>query len=607
MKIAHVMAALTSALAFVSPTYLAAQTLTGELVSAENNQPVPYGTIIVGAALPGRFTDAAGRFAIDPGSHRVRASNIGFWPLDTTVAAGGASPLVLRLRPLVVDATAPGATPRQCVATGLSDTTSQPVLALLRENVDRYHILLDVYPFRYRWEERRFVRTSASARAGANSFTGYTPGTDSTIGVDTASYDSRERHPYAVGSVVYRQGSGPPVMALPTLSDLADSSFQAAHCFAVARGGNGELRIDFRPADAIRAPDVSGTVYLDATRYLVRRAVFQLTHPEVLSVTLAYLTVTTTFQEVAPLVPILATARTEQHIRPDLDRNNAQTRGTGYGMQTSMVHYTTDAEHLSIDDDRMLGRTFLADTIGSFASSAPSAPAAPKVSIAIHCTMPPSFETADIPIYATLAGAGATDPSANTVLAALRPMFHMPNALELSVYGYAVGSKVAQTLDGQVAFTVGTGGHVTQVATIATSLAPAVDAALIAAVQSADTARTLARLHAGRYTLSISSATPQTGAHALIFARIAADVLPLARQAALDPDSTQPHLPLGGAFQLVVDEHGRAMPGTLRTLAPAPDAVIAAATQALPALRFRPALAGECPIKQEITLTGSHQ
>jgi hypothetical protein len=604
MKMAYVKAALATIVGVVSPTCLAAQTPTGVLVSAANNQPVPYGTIIVGAGLPGRFTDATGQFVIGPGSHRVRASTIGFWPLDTTVTASGvASPIVLRLRPLVVDPAAPGTTLNRCRATGLGDAMSQPVLALLRENVDRYHILLDEYPFRYQWEERRHVRVSATGRTDANRFTGYTPGTDSAARADTASYDSRERRPYAVGSVVYRQGSGPPVMALPTLSDLADSSFQAAHCFAFAGAANGELRIDFRPADSIHAPDVAGAVYLDAARYIVRRAVFRLTHPDALSSALSELTVTTTFQEVAPLIPILAAARTEQQLHAD-KAGHATYQAQG-GVNLNDVLYSTLDERLLIDEDRMLGHSFLGDTIGSLVRDASRTTADNKVSIAIHCTMPPSFETADIPIYATLAGPGATDQSASAVLTALRPMFHMPNDLELSVYGFVVGSKVAQTLDGQVAFTLDAGGHATQVTTTATSLSPAVDAALVAAVQNADAGRVLARLRAGRYTLSLSSATPQASARSLIFARIAADVLPLARPAALDPDSTQPPLPVGGTFQFVVDERGRAMPGTLRTLTLSPDAVTAAAIQALPALRFRPALAGECPIKQEIMLTGS--
>lgn len=606
MRIASVTVALATAVGFVSPTSGAAQTPNGVLVSAANEQPVSYGTIVVDAGLPGKFTDAAGRFVLGPGSHRVRASNIGFWPLDTTVATGGAAaPIELRLHPLVVDARTSGATIDRCVATGLSDTTSQPVLALLRENVDRYHILLDEYPFNYRWEERRFVRLSASGRAGANSFTGYSPGTDSTIGFDTATYDSRERKPYAVGSVVYRQRSGPPVMALPTLSDLADSSFQAAHCFAFVRNANGELRIDFRPADRIRDPDVAGAVYLDAARYVVRRAVFQLTHPEVLNPALTELTVTTTFTEVVPLVPMLATARTDQHIRAD--QRDVQTHGTGYGMQTSMVHYATDQDHLAVDQDRMLGRTFMGDTIGSLAFAAPHAAADATVAIAVHCTLPPSFESADVPVYATLAGSGTTDGSASAVLTAIRPAFHMPNDLELMVYGSAVGHKVAQTLEGQVAFTVDAGGHLTQVATTATSLSPSVDDALIAAVQSPDAARALSRLRPGRYTLSLSSATPQNGSRSQLFARVIGDVLPLARPAALDPDSTQPHLPVGSALQFVVDERGRAMVGTLRSVAPSPDAVIASAMQALPQLRFRPALAGECPIKQEVTLTGARQ
>jgi hypothetical protein len=602
MRLAHLTAAIAAVAGLASSQPVAAQAPTAVLLSTGTNQPVAYGTVLVDAAPQGRFTDAAGRFVVATGAHRVRASNIGFWPVDTTVTVnGGSAPVAVLLRPIVVDQSATSKLGR-CTTMGLSAAVEDPVLVLLRENVDRYSILLDAYPFRYKWEERRIMRSDAASREGADSRTGYTPGSDSSVGVDTTAFDSRDRAPYAVGSVVHRSAHGP-VLEVPTLRDLADPAFQAAHCFAFTSAGRSELRIDFRPADSIRVPDISGSVFLDATTFVVRRAVFDLTHPQELNEAMEGVTVTAKYQEVAPLVPMLASARTEQHIRPDVAMMNSSAHQ--HGMQTSVVRMAhPDEEHFSIDDDRMVSHAFLGDTIGSLAASGSAGRPAETVSIAIKCNLPPSFETADVGVYATLTGAAATDASVSATLTALRSVFHLPTDLALPVYGYSVGSKVAQTLDGQVAFTVD-GGHVTQVATTATSLSPGIDAALVATVQRADSAHALSRLRAGRYTLSLSSATPKANSHSLIFARIEADVLPLKRAVALDPDSTQPHLPTGGAFQFVVDESGRAMPSTLRMLTPAPDAVTAAAMQALPSLRFRPALSGECPIKQEITMTGN--
>ena len=40
------------------------------------------------------------------------------------------------------------------------------------------------------------------------------------------------------------------------------------------------IRVNFHPASAIKVPDVSGSIYLDARRFVVRRAVFEMTHSE---------------------------------------------------------------------------------------------------------------------------------------------------------------------------------------------------------------------------------------------------------------------------------------------------------------------------------------
>jgi hypothetical protein len=213
--------------------------------------------------------------------------------------------------------------------------------------------------------------------------------------------------------------------------------------------------------------------------------------------------------------------------------------------------------------------------------------------------MPPSFESADASIYATLGGPGATDAHAVDVLTKLRPLFRMPDGFTLNVYGLAVGTKVMQTLAAQVAFTTDATGHASNVAITATSLVPLVDSALVDAVRHAN----LRPLKAGRYTLSLSATTPPPDAPAVIFSRLSVSVIPIVREAALDPDSTQPRVSVNGNFEFVVDEHGRAIPSTLLTAAGSPDA-FATAAKALPSFRFRPAVAGSCPIKQEVLLTG---
>jgi hypothetical protein len=584
------------------------------VLSAADSQPVPYGTISVGDTTQGRFADAAGRFMVgapSTGTLHLRVQQIGFLPLDTTLSArSGSQHLVLRLQPLTARlANIPAEPPRHaCAAPSLAKSGAQPevaiIVAQMRENAERYRILLDQYPFRYRLEEGRAIRLQGHGRDTQ----------DSVIALDTATYDSRQRHQYGVGSVIYEErsetGGKRRMMYLPTLSDLADAAFADAHCFAYAGDVAHELRIDFRPADLIKVPDVAGSVYLDDSKYIVKRAVFTLTHAGAVGGAAANVTVTSTFREEAPFVPILVSSRTEQPLssasslgmlRPDPKVTLATHQNGGY--TNSSVSWE---QRTSVQQARLLDREFIADTVGS-QGEARAPRQTPVVSIDLSCRMPPSFETADVLIYGTLGGPSVLDARARDVLTKVRPLFRMPNDFTLPVYGYAVGSKVAQTLTAQVAFTLDATGHATDIAVTATSLSPLIDSGVVAAIRSADAAHAFRPLKAGRYALSLSSAAPSLDAPAtVLFSRIAVSVMPLARAATLDPDSTQPRLPVNGRFEFVVDEQGRAVPSTLLTAAASPDAR-AAAARALPAFRFRPAVTGSCPIKQEVMLTGLRQ
>lgn len=593
--------ALATILLVCAPRSVRAQ-VSGVVLSAADGRPIPYSTILVGDDAQGRFASGTGQFTLGAaGKYRVRARQIGFVPLDTTVS--GSDKVILRLQPIAAGI-ATQAPERQhgCDAAGLDATGA--IFELLRDNAERYRILLDQYPFNYRVEESRAVRLIPQGDAlhpmgDADQ--------DSVIAMDTASYDSRQRHQYSVGSVLYEErtstGEKRTKMYLPTLSDLADPAFEAAHCFAYAGDANHEMRIDFRPADRIKLPDIAGSVYLDDVSYIVRRAVFKLTHG---GNALAHLTVMTTFREVKPSVPTLESSRTEQPLasaystgglQPPVNRTGAQGADVvgGYTAFAAITERRT-----SVQLSRVLDRTFFADTIGGASGEGQShQQAANPVVIAVACAMPPSFESADASIYGILGGAGATEARAADVLTKIRPLFHMPDGFTLTVYGLADGTKVMQTLSAQVAFTTDATGRASNVAITATSLLPTIDSALVDAVRRTN----LRPLKAGRYTLSLSAITPPPDAPAVVFSRLSVPVIPIVRAAALDPDSTQPRLSVNGTFEFVVDEHGRAIPSTLLTPAGSPDA-FATAAKALPSFRFRPAVAGSCPIKQEVLLTG---
>jgi hypothetical protein len=392
----------------VSAPHRESAQVSGVVLSEADGQPIPYSTIIVGDDAPGRFASAAGQFTLGAaGKYRVRARQIGFVPLDTTVSESGT--LVLRLQPIAAGIAATAAQrQRGCDAPGLDATGA--VFELLHDNAERYRILLDQYPFNYRMEESRRVRLTPLGDAvhpmgDADQ--------DSVIAVDTASYDSRQRHQYSVGSVLYEErtstGEKRTIMYLPTLSDLADPAFEATHCFAYAGDAHHEMRIDFRPDDRIKTPDIAGSVYLDDVKYIVRRAAFRLTHGGG-ALGAASLTVTTTFREVKPSVPTLESSWTEQPLASAYSTGGLQQSGNRVGNANADIGGGPTAfasmteRRLSVQQGRVLDRTFFADTIGGAPGQGRPQEADNTVVINVACAMPPSFESADASIYATLGG-----------------------------------------------------------------------------------------------------------------------------------------------------------------------------------------------------------
>jgi hypothetical protein len=568
-------------------------------VSEADGSPIPYGTIVAPDGS-GRFADAQGHFTlgdIRDGTYHVRARMIGYSPLDTTITLGPQrSPLVLRITPAAIRlATVPVSAKRNrgCVVTGVPSAASSPQLAAifdqLETNIERYHILLDQYPFHYRRLETEVIEIEGRA--------------DSVVSVDTATYDSRDRRPYHVGSIVYDdvtiKGQKHKMMYLPTFADLADTAFDAAHCFTY-RGTTKEreIQIDFRPADRIAVPDVDGSVYLDADRYIVRQATFHLTKPSRVGPQIRGLTVTTTFEEVLPLVPILATTRTEQPLMPVL---NHGVDAHSAGRVTVWYDLHPLQNPTAVETDLVLDHTFIADEIvnAKVAAEQP-APATEPTTIAIGCAMPPSFETTDVPIYGTVRGTQPGNPNNDRLTLGIRRQFRLPDKLELPVYGFEFNSKVAPTLTGQVTFRLSR-GRVTSLSVTATSLIPSVDSALVTAVRRADSLKAFVGVPTGQYTMSLSSATPDPGALATDLAHVAVPVLPLAHRATIDFGTQPPPLPTGsGTFQFVVDERGRPIPTTMVTVKASSDAFAIAVEKGLDKLRFEPAVSGSCPIKQVV-------
>lgn len=285
----------------------------GTVVAQDGGTPLPFSTITVDAG-PAVFSDSVGRFRVDrllPGTHRVRIRELGFAPHDTTIdvmAGSSGAPVHLALRwvPHRLPAVAVRAH-RDCLIPGLADSALSPELATiaiaLRANGERLRLLLAQYPFEYA------VEAHLQSRRGKQ-------GPIESDEVDTLVYASWVQHPYRIGHVVdywfagrRRNDQYPgPYTYLPGLQDLADSTFQAAHCFVYAGedtvAGAPALRIEFSPLRTIRSPDVEGSVLLDADRFIVRRATFRLTHPERVSPPLHSLSAETRYRELVPLVAV---------------------------------------------------------------------------------------------------------------------------------------------------------------------------------------------------------------------------------------------------------------------------------------------------------------
>jgi len=375
--------------------------LTGVLIGRDHGEAVQYGTVLLVGTGEARFTDALGNFRITrlpPGAYTLRARQIGYAPVDTTVdvdPAPAVTTVTIRLArlPAVLGLVkVEGHRAKGCVATGIPDSTVNPRLAAIftqvRENIDRFRLLLDAYPFRFSREERRLIRLE--------------PGGDSAGSVDTVTYESRDRRPYRIGGIIFAESdsstinltrschynsdaganvcettvSGKPtrnrqLMYLPTFRDLEDSTFLSAHCFAYGGtesvgGPNASqlIRVDFRPASAIRVPDVEGSIYLDAQRLIVRRAVFEMTKPDAVDPPLIGFKVTTTFIELVPLVPVVDSVKSEQPLPGRLAAGGL----VGVGGE-AMRRVNREA----ITNDRLLAVTFEGQSLGAGASAPPTA------------------------------------------------------------------------------------------------------------------------------------------------------------------------------------------------------------------------------------------
>jgi len=323
------------------------------VVRSTLGDPIPYAVVVLEPGVPRRFTDDSGSFAfpgLAPGTYVLRARQVGFKPVDTTVVVTGDSAVVVSvaLEHFVVELAAirvVAPSYETCAMPGAPDPALYPgfaaVFEQLRQNGERYWLLADSYPAIYRLE-RRFGHTDNYFRRLVVDRT------------DTVELRTDARWHYTPGRVV-TEVPGPSgtemQFNLPGLPDFADSAFVANHCFRFGGleklEGRRYVRLDFRAADAIKDPDAGGSALLDPESYVVHLLRVYLTRADLVTSGLESFQATVTFREVTPRL-----------VLPDrissVQRSSVSAPGMRWGTVSTVVETVEDQRTVSVSFVRAL-------------------------------------------------------------------------------------------------------------------------------------------------------------------------------------------------------------------------------------------------------------
>jgi hypothetical protein len=126
--------------------------------------------------------------------------------------------------------------------------------------------------------------------------------------------------------VVRREG-GQYMMLLPTILDLSDRAFLAAHCFfyggsvtqPTPSGEESWFRLDVRAADRLTSPDIHGSFYFDSATAQLRRMDIELSRVDKLPRSLravASVNSTTRFIDIAGGISVIQSVCAVTRLRP---------------------------------------------------------------------------------------------------------------------------------------------------------------------------------------------------------------------------------------------------------------------------------------------------
>lgn len=289
-------------------------TLRGRVVRGDTAAGA-YSTVEVVEAGSRQFADADGEFIVpglNAGRYHIRARQLGFAPLDTTIALtveSTAVPILLRLHviPVLLNKIVVKAE-QVCTHPGIDSTADPSLVAILsavRENAERELLLRRSYPFAYGVED---VITNPDPPTASKP----------KLTFDTLYYRSDVVVPYVRGEVVFndtsRSGEVTQRMRLPSTLDFADTTFLAAHCLSYAGSDSGVYSVRFSPVVSIRTQDVGGIITLDTSTYLIKSSIVRLTAGKMRGFALPEVEARTTFTEVLPTVPMVAGVTSTQRI-----------------------------------------------------------------------------------------------------------------------------------------------------------------------------------------------------------------------------------------------------------------------------------------------------
>lgn len=295
-----------------------------EVLVRDARTDLPLGYTVLHMVQPEleRFTDSHGRIvvaALAPGAYSVTIRRLGFVPVTKTidVIAGAPAPLTVRLDRVPQQLSRMEVSAAvMCAEPGIPDSTRSPglhsLVSLLRENAERYRLLVKQYPF---------VGTQARAFGDLR---------DSVVFVQSVEVNeipARTRVEYRTGRVVTRRQNRYSMM-LPTLLDLADDGFARTHCFtyggttrnATDSGEETWVRLDVRADDKLKAPDVHGTFYLDSATAQLRKMDVELSRTDLLPRQLdaiASVRSSTRFVEIASGLSVIRSVCAVTRLRPE--------------------------------------------------------------------------------------------------------------------------------------------------------------------------------------------------------------------------------------------------------------------------------------------------